>query len=258
MRPYLVLFVVLLPALFAQEVPPPFEDRPPEPAAEDPFDPDQSAPHVIQVQVEWIDLPHENLTELLLQHSPGTANATGLRMKVQHLVKAGTAKVLETQLLVARSGEKALTESIAEFIYPTEYVDPEAIRRVKEDGKVVEIRNENKGSVVPTSFETRNLGSTLEIEPTLDESGKIIDLRFAPDLSWQTGRTLWQERKDEFGSVIRVEMPEIYTIRTTTSLALRGGVYSLAAVLSPKDQNGRTDLTRKVMMFVKADRLAVR
>jgi hypothetical protein len=37
------------------------------------------------------------------------------------MIKAETAKLLETSLVVARSGRKATTESIRERIYPTEY-----------------------------------------------------------------------------------------------------------------------------------------
>lgn len=261
MRPALLLLLVFtLPALFAQGVPPPLKDKAAESVeggGEDPFDPDESALRMVHVQVEWIELPHETLTEFLLYHPLKTAAATEMRMELQKLVKAGTAKVLETQLLVARSGEKAAAESIAEFIFPTEYHETTTAKYEKEGGKLVEVMRDHQGGVIPTSFETRNIGSILEIEPTLGEANKIIDLRLAPDLSWQTGRTLWQEKKDEHGSIIKVEMPEIYTIRATIALTLRDGIHGLAGAFSPKDQNGRIDLSRKVLMIVKADSLSV-
>ncbi len=269
-----ILFSLLLTSsLFAQEVPPPFEAKPPAaPSASadtgsgegddqeiDPFDPSGDAPRMVHVQIEWIDVPHEVVTDLLLYHPLKTAAATELRLEVQKLVKAGTAKVLETQMIAARSGEKATAESIAEYIFPTEY---EALKGVQPSTGEAKVAAGVKPSVVawpplPTSFETRNLGTTFEIEPTLGPDNRLIDLRFAPQLVWQTGRTVWQEQKDEKGNVAKIELPEIYSLRLTASLAMRSGVHSLAGILSPKDQNGRTDTSRKVMVFVKADSLAV-
>ncbi len=263
----LLLFPLLALPLFAQDVPPPFENKAPaaivSPGEDkdqelDPFDPTGEAPRMIHVQVEWIELPQETVTDLLLNHPLKTAAATELRLEVQKLVKAGTASVLETQMTVARSGEKATTESIAEYIYPTEY---EPVRGIPETAAAQKAHDEQERELfwppVPTSFETRNLGSTLEIEPTSSRDNRIIDLRLAPEFSWQTGRTVWQERKDENGNTIKIEMPEIYSLHLTTALTLRSGVHSLAGILSPKDQNGRTDPTRKVMIFVKADNLVV-
>lgn len=256
-----ILFSLLfLPALCAQDVPPAFADKPPETAeggGEDSFDPDQSSFRMVHAQLEWIEVPHELLTEFLLLHPLKTAAATEMRMELQKLVRAGNAKVIETQMNVARSGEKATVESVAEFIYPTEYHESTTTKYEKQDGKLAEVSSDYTGNILPTSFETRNIGSTLEIEPTLDDTGKLIDLRLAPELSWQTGRTLWQEKKDEHGSLIKVEMPEIYMIRTNTAMTLKNGVHGLAGVFSPKDQNGRMDSSRKLLLFVKADSLVV-
>jgi hypothetical protein len=261
MRLALILSALLLTPLCSQGVPPAFLAKPPESVedgGQDSVDSDQEAPQVIHVQVEWIELPHETLTDLLLYHPLKTAAATELRMELQKLVKAGTAKVLETQMVVARSGERGMAESIAEFIYPTEYNETTMAKYEKEGGKLVEVSREVKGRITPTSFETRNIGSTLEIEATLVDSNRNIELRLSPDLTWQTGRTVWQEFKDENGSLIKVEMPEIYSMHTTTVLTLRDGVHGVAAILSPKDQNGRIDLTRKVLIIVKAASLSVR
>ncbi|WP_035611509.1 hypothetical protein [Haloferula sp. BvORR071] len=257
----LLLLALSFPALLAQDVPPPFEDKPPEVVeggGEDPFDPDQESHQMVHVQVEWIEMPHELLTELLLAHPLKTAAATEMRLELQKLVRAGTAKVLETQMIAARSGEKATVESISEFIFPTEFLETSTTKNEKQGGKLVEVSSEYKARITPTSFETRNLGSTLEVEPTLGDSNRIIDLRFAPDLTWLTGRTVWQETKDERGNLIKVEMPEIYTIRSSSALTLRDGVHALAGIFSPKDDKGRTDTSRKVLLFVKADSLSVR
>ncbi len=229
------------------------------------FDPDVSSPKMIRVQVEYVELSHEVLTELLFLADPPSADATPLRKQVHELVKKGEAKVMETMICTARSGEKAISESISEFIYPTEYEPWELPNEVDVPDKPGGITPDDVKALeslvtpaTPTSFETRNLGSTLEIEPTIGVDGRIIDLRFNPDMVWHTGETVWVERKDPLGNICKVQMPKFYSMRVATALTCREGHYVLAAALSPKDAEGTTDFTRKVMVFVKCDVLVVK
>jgi hypothetical protein len=268
MRSILLFCALLIPVLSAQEAPPPSGDKPPEPvqAAKDPLAADPEGRKVIQVQVEWIEISHEQLTKLLFMRPKGIADATGLRKEVQAQVDAGTGKILDTQIITGRSGEKATVESVHELVYPTAFEPAEGPNSVTTSDKPEAVPNpENFKSLAglltphtPTEFQTRNVGSTLEIEPGIDDTGTIVDLRFAPDLVWHTGDTVWQERKDILGNPLKMEVPEFYSLRTASALMVKDGTYSLAAVLSPKDQEGHADLGRKVMMFVKCDVLVVR
>jgi hypothetical protein len=105
----------------------------------------------------------------------------------------------------------------------------------------------------PTSFETRNIGSSLEVEPILSADGKVIDMLVDPELTWHTGSSIWLEEKDNLGNIAKIQMPEIYTMKFHSALSLHAGSILFTAVLSPKDAAGRADLSRKVMVFVKAD-----
>ena len=227
--------------------------------ASPPLDGGVEVPKMIRVQVEYVELSHETLTDLLFLADPPSADATPLRKQVQELVKKGEAKVIETMICNARSGEKALAESINEFIYPTEYEPPTLPGSFEKsplsDAQALE---ELLNFATPTSFETRNLGTTLEIEPTSGSDDKIIDLRLAPDMVWHTGETVWLERKDSFGNISKIQMPKIYSLRTTTALSCKEGQYVFATALSPKDGEGTTDPSRKVMVFVKCDILVVK
>ncbi len=250
-----------------EPVPPAFEKTAATPeetdgsAPYDPFDPDIHAPKQVQVQVEFVELPHEVLTTLLFLAKPKSADATHLRQQVQDMVAKKEAKVLETQIVVARSGQKATTEAIHEFMYPTEYQPPTL---PKEDGssksaipRPADIAPSG-GVATPTAFETRNLGGTLEIEPTIDETDKLIDLRFVPELTWHCGNTVWQEGKDSAGNSFKYQMPNFYRLRLNTALTCLNGQYNFAAAVSPKDAKGEVDMTRKVMIFVKCDILVVK
>jgi hypothetical protein len=233
------------------------EAREPEEDGED-FDAD--LPKQIQVQVEFIELSHEALTKLLFKSKPVSADATKLREQLQEMVEKKEANVLETMIAIAKSGQKATTESIHEFIYPTEYEPnwglPDA------DGKTqpppAPTKPQNIFPAVPVSFEPRNLGSTLEIEPTLSNDDLVIDLRFAPEIIWHTGNTSWMKGKDLLGNDYDVLMPNMYVLRLSTGLSCYNGKYHLAGVVSPKDEKGNTDHKRKVMVLVKCDVLTVK
>lgn len=249
--------------LGAQEtdkVPPPFEKAAGDDTSQaDPFDEDANAPKMIRVQVEYVELSHETLTDLLFLADPPSADSTPLRKQVQELVKKGEAKVIETMICNARSGEKALAESINEFIYPTEW-EPITLPGSFEKSGPSDAESLEKllNFATPTSFETRNLGTSLEIEPTSGADDKVVDLRFAPGMVWHTGETVWLERKDSLGNLSKVQMPKIYSLRTTMALTCKEGQYVFAAALSPKDGEGNTDPSRKVMVFVKCDILLVK
>ncbi|MEI6175817.1 MAG: hypothetical protein WCS43_02900 [Verrucomicrobiota bacterium] len=88
----------------------------------DPLGENVGLPKLVRVQVEWIDVSHEQFTELMFgPHS--SANDGELRKRIVQIVKDGKANIVETMLCTGRSGQKSTTESIEEFIYPTEY-DP--------------------------------------------------------------------------------------------------------------------------------------
>lgn len=218
-------------------------------------------PKMIRVQVEYIEVSHETLTAVMSDLKLTTDGM--IRAHLGELVKKKEAKVIETMIVVARPGQKATTESIEEYIYPTEY-DP-ALTPETVEVKAEEIEGEKTLKVeapdlatgpTPTAFETRNLGSTLEVEPNVGANDKIIDLRFAPEIVYHVGNTVWSTWKDKRGTA-NIEMPKMYSIRTSTGVTVARGEYRLVSAQSPKGENGFPDFDRKLMLFVKCDLLTV-
>jgi len=214
----------------------------------------------IRVQAEFIDVSHEQLTELMFGAKPA-ANDTELRQQVAQLVKDGKAKIMETLLCTTPDNQKATTESIEEFIYPTEYEPAEFAddSTGKETAKTEPAKTEpatpGKREALgptPTAFDTRNLGSTMEIQPTVSEDGKRIDLNFAPEIVYHVGNEIWAEWKEEHGSA-HVQMPTMYVLRLTTTVTLANGKPLLVGALTPKNEQGLPDPIHKLMVFVKAD-----
>ena len=53
-------------------------------------------------------------------------------------------------------------------------------------------------------------------------------------------------------------MPIIYTMRVTADINVADGKPALVTALSPKNEKGITDLSRKILVFIKADILPVK
>lgn len=226
----------------------------------DPLGEFDDLPKQIRVQAEFIDVSQEQLTELLFGEKP-PANDVELRKQVGQLVKEGNASIMETMICIARSGQKATTESVEEVIYPTEY-EP---AQLPDDSKKEKKENAEQTTPVkpaaaigptPTAFEPRNCGSMLEIEPTLGSDNKIIDLRLAPEIVYHVGNRVWAEWKGEHGNS-PIQMPTFYVLRFSTAVTLADGQPMFVAALSPKTKEGAVDYSRKLMVFVRADVITV-
>lgn len=185
--------------------------------------------------------------------APGIFALTGLFSNGQlQMVMRGLAQKKGTDLMTApsvtaRSGEKALIEIIREFIYPTEYEPPELPNSIGggiSGGTGLGGLGGNSGifpvtPATPTSFETRNTGVTLEIEPTIGGNDFVIDLRFAPNITEfegfiNYGSPIESPAQDFFGNPVtvtitenRIEMPVFSTRRVETSLTIFDG-YTVA------------------------------
>ncbi len=185
--------------------------------------------------------------------APGIAALTGLFSDGQvQLIMRGLAQKKGTDLMTApsvtaRSGQKATIEIIREFIYPTEYEPPElpnSVGQTSGGGFGGGLLGGGGGSfpvtpATPTSFETRNTGVTLEIEPTIGENDFVIDLRFVPEIVEfegfiNYGSPIQSPSTDALGNPVtsvitenRIEMPVFSTRRVNTALTIYDG-YTVA------------------------------
>ncbi len=176
--------------------------------------------------------------------APGILGVTGLFSDGQvQVIMRGLAQKKGTDLMTApsvtaRSGQKATIEVIREFIYPTEYEPPE----LPSSGggntggtTVIAIAT----PATPTAFETKNLGVTLEIEPSIVENDFMIDLRFLPEIVEfegfiNYGSPILSPGTDIFGNAVssvitenRIEMPVFSKRSVNTSLTIYDG-YTVA------------------------------
>lgn len=166
-------------------------------AQETTFDPlgeetQQYLPRHVRIQVEYIEMSLPQMTALLAEPDANKSD-TKLRARIDQLIQEKKATILETQMCIARSGEKATSESVREYTYPTEYEPSELLTTVQiEKGAEDKVPKKDFATgPTPTAFETRNLGSTLELEPTIDENNQVIDIRLSPALVYHVKNEIW-------------------------------------------------------------------
>lgn len=216
----------------------------------------EETPLQIRVQVEYVEMDHELMTELMSAEKVLSDNA--LRKRLRELEKEKKVKVVETQVAVTRSGKVVTVEAVEEFIYPTEYEPaelPNEVTVVKGGEKVeTDVRDVASGPT-PTAFETRNLGSTLEAEPNLGEH-EFMDVRVSTEMVQHVRNEVWAEWKGKTGDA-PILMPIFYTMRISGTYTMRDGSYCLAAAVSPKGPDGHPAYGRKVMIFLRADVIPV-
>ncbi len=208
---------------------------------------DRHLPRLIQIYTEMFEISALEYAEIMSKPST-SSNHTALRNKLIAQVKAKKVKLVSSQSLISRSGERSTSESINELIYATEYEPAEAVPQKKgnPDAKITIL------PPTPTAFETRNVGTTIEVETTIKQDLRMIDLTFKPEVVKHLGFRIL----GEWINGTNVEMPIFYTIRMNTSLTVLDGQFILAGTNSPQ-VDGKEDSSKKILFFVKASILKV-
>jgi len=91
--------------------------------------------------------------------------------RTRELASAGKARLETLTALSTKSGQRAVSESIDEVRYPTEFNPPA----------------DEKSIAAPSAWETRSAGDTLEIEPVLSADGQTCDVNLVPQHIRLTG-----------------------------------------------------------------------
>ena len=149
--------------------------------------------------------------------------------------------------------DTAANQAILEHIYPTEYVAPKGPdkyiaspnqnneNKLDPAAEAPEFNEANRQDLqidgtfapaLPTAYETRNLGETVEINAVLSEDSETCDIRFA-------GEQVLLASYETYGKgVSESVMPIMETRRFTTScVATIGKPYLLGSMNRPSDSD---------------------
>lgn len=205
-----------------------------------------AAPKNIRVTVRLIEVEPADLTRLMDRHPGSSAE---LFADTLDLVSKGKAKSIDTVSQTVFNAKKATAESILERIYPTEYEPPRFGLPPKPEPAV---SWKFSPISVPTAWDARNMGSSFEIEPSLDRGTGLIGIRFVPEWVDETEPTIWKESSFRWGKFVD-RMPTFTTLRVNCSVSVAPGKPMLAAVLTPQPDPKPPALPRKLLLFVRAD-----
>lgn len=212
----------------------------------------QNRPKLIRVHMVSYVMSQESYTELMLRERSQKSDYA----EVRSLVNQELASVADVKIISGRSGEKFEIESVREFIYPTEYSVSEVPSQpsLAQQSALLKARSLTKFSrpAPPVAFETRNLGMTLEVQPTLGESGNIIDLSLHSEFVDSVGFSKWLEIQDQWGKD-GLKMPIFLSQKINTALTLQNGEFYLFNTYTPKDIKGELDPSRKLLVFAMAE-----
>jgi len=141
-------------------------------------------------------------------------------------------EVIQEELTVirGRSGNKARTQSIREYIYPTEFMPSMVTTSSAKTKEEIPLKAASPEVVVPaapTAFETRDTGLTIEIETTMGEDRSSVELRMVSEHVGLAERSKWGRGTSE------IEMPYFESQRITTHMMILMGVPTLVGTPNP-------------------------
>jgi general secretion pathway protein D len=133
------------------------------------------------------------------QQAPGVFAVSGVftdpqfQVVLRALSQMKGSDLLSEAHVVVKPGQIAKIEQVREFIYPTEYDPPEIPNSfgVVPEGNLIGISGVSPDFPVtpatPTAFETRKIGKTLELEPTVSSDNKTVSVNVLMDFTEFSG-----------------------------------------------------------------------
>jgi len=208
----------------------------------------------IMVVVEFIETDHDRLSDWMLNNQL-LQGGHGLRQDVQAWVERGDASIVEISVVNGRSGQRCKTESILETRYPTEPGTPDLPNEVELEGTASAV---TPAGAVPSAWETRNCGFTLEVDPIVSPDNHTISLNFAPESVRLRGYTHWPPEPAQPAEVdFTVSQPRFQATRITNQLVASDGHYALLGSVRPPQSEDPERVDPVVLVFARADLMEI-
>ena len=208
-------------------------------------------PATITVEVQVFSMPRPEAATIVLNQPVDTDYAAVLQ-QVQLLVAEEKARLVASPSLGTLSGQRAVVESVLEYRFPTEFSPPqipqttgETVRKVTKTTTTVETTSVfPQTPATPTAFDRKDLGTTLEVEPTFSPESKLITIQLSVQFVALQGTSKFT---GENGSII--EQPLFYMKKITTNASMKnGGVFFMGTVEPDRTLSKDEDLTEIVFL----------
>ena len=158
------------------------------------------------------------------------AGVQGLRIAALDWIRSGRGRVSDRRTGTGKSGKRHVLEPIHEISYPNQYfIEP---------------------TVGPGSFEVRNTGYTVEMEPTLTEDGRTVDLAIVAQDVRHKNEVMFPQTEVDGKPVPAIEQPIFYTLKVSTTLFTVLGQPSLLVIATPSNEKAEPDPQWRVLTFI--------
>jgi general secretion pathway protein D len=120
--------------------------------------------------------------------APGIFGISGLftdpqfQLVIRALNQKKGVDLLSAPKVTTKSGQRAIIEIVREFRYPTSFTPPQVPSINAGSGGNNTVAISVVTPTTPQSFETRNTGVTLEVEPIVGPDGVTVDLNLVPQV----------------------------------------------------------------------------
>lgn len=209
-------------------------------------------PHV-RVSLQFIEVSHPVLAELLAGEDQ---SGKALHAKAVSLSKEGKAKIVETCMLTGRNRQKLTLESIREEIYMTEVAPPGLPCNISSEPQPTPPMPYLREFNCPTAFETRKTGVTFVAEPKISQDAQTIQLTLSSEVVIPVRLDMISEYRDRWGDA-SIRMPVYESWRSNTTISVTPGQFGLVSVIHPKPVAHGPELSRRILVFVRADIITV-
>jgi hypothetical protein len=209
-----------------------------------PVPPADPLPVLIRVDLQVVDVPLGKALELLPNlRDPGSID--GACLQIDQMIGRKEATLIAWPDLIAKPGQRAVTEAIEEFRYTTTddrpLVEPASAPKEAPKPDASDAKRTDGVSAPTLTFETRNIGVTLELEPNVSPDGTMIDLNLVPQMVRLLAMKSVVVGKDARGNEMRADQPLFATYKTTTSLSARSGQRTLLATFQVSEPEPRLE-----------------
>jgi hypothetical protein len=223
------------------------------------------AAKMVRCAVELIEVPTVFLSEAVAEEAQTLPNDARQWKKARELATKGEAKLLDCIVVQTKPGLPCRVGSNLEKIYATEY-DPPPFPEAEEKKDAAKTDSPPKAvapaptpvaavpqmPVLPVAFDTGSVGCTVDMDPVVGPTGDIVDLTISVENVTDIGEEILGTWKDEKAE-IALKMPKFHRMQVKTQVTVPDGHVILLGAASPPDAEGKTDSTRKVLVFAKVD-----
>ena len=183
----------------------------------------------LALMAEFVEVDLKQLPGLLIAHG-GKADSTALYEQLQD-EKARSVEVVYGRFPI---GSRGKVESVDEVIYATEY-DPPEIPSTVRLGEGTDESLIPRTPAVPAAFETRNVGTMIEADTTVEDGGQHIQLSLAGQSVNYLGRDyhLSDEAAENGQGVEVIWMPRFHSMSVNTKVVIKSGSIVLVGTFHP-------------------------